>query len=102
MTHVLDRTLAPRIARAKKSVLLLGARQVGKSTLTRSLNPDLVINLSDEAIYLDYAKDPARLRREMNALKKPSRVVVDEIQRVPSLLNTLQALIDKGVDTTSS
>lgn len=34
-----------------KSVLLLGPRQVGKSTLFRSLQPDLTIDLSDEGLY---------------------------------------------------
>jgi predicted AAA+ superfamily ATPase len=74
--------------------LLLGARQVGKSTLTRSLSPDLVLNLADESLYLSYAKDPGRLRREVDALKRPSLIVLDEVQRVPSLLNTVQAILD--------
>lgn len=46
-----------RIAALKKSVLLLGARQTGKSTLMRALNPRLVINLADESSYLQHAKD---------------------------------------------
>lgn len=92
---MLDRTIGPRLATGKKSVLLLGARQVGKSTLTRALGPDVVIDLADEASYLAYAKDPARLRRELRALQKPSLVVVDEVQRIPSLLNTIQAIMDE-------
>lgn len=78
-------------------MLLLGARQVGKSTLTRALRPDVVVNLADEASYLDYAKDPGRLGRELRAVVKPSLVVIDEVQRVPTLLNTVQALMDEGV-----
>jgi uncharacterized protein len=93
---VLVRTIEPRLRAIKKHVLLLGARQVGKSTLTRALNPDLVINLADEAAYLGYAKDPARLRRELAALQKPCLVVLDEIQRIPTLLNSIQAEIDEG------
>ncbi|MBN2574000.1 MAG: ATP-binding protein [Deltaproteobacteria bacterium] len=93
---MLARTLGERLRASKKSVLLLGARQVGKSTLTRALSPDLVVNLADEAIYLGYAKDPSRLRREIAALAKSSLVVLDEIQRVPALLNTVQAVMDEG------
>jgi predicted AAA+ superfamily ATPase len=93
---MLARTLGERVRASKKSVLLLGARQVGKSTLTRALSPDLVVNLADEAIYLGYAKDPSRLRRELATLAKPSLVVLDEIQRVPALLNTVQAVMDEG------
>jgi predicted AAA+ superfamily ATPase len=33
-------------------VLLLGPRQVGKSTLIKALKPELEINLADEAPYL--------------------------------------------------
>ena len=96
MTHVLVRTIEQRLRTAKKSVLLLGARQVGKSTLTRALRPDRIVNLADQDSYIGYAKDPGRLRRELAALNRPSLVVLDEIQRIPSLLNTIQAEIDEG------
>jgi predicted AAA+ superfamily ATPase len=97
MTHdMYKRLIEPRLARTKKSVLLLGARQVGKSTLCRNLGPDVVINLADEATFLEYAKDPARLRRQVAALARPSCIFVDEVQRIPSLLNTIQALLDEG------
>lgn len=96
MTHMLDRIVAARIARTKKSILLLGPRQVGKSTLTRSLRPDRVINLADEALFLEYAKDAGRLRREVSALKGRNNIVIDEVQRIPSLLNSVQAILDEG------
>jgi predicted AAA+ superfamily ATPase len=95
MTYMLDRLLGARVRGGTKSVLLLGARQVGKSTLARSLGPDLVIDLADEALSLGYAKDPGRLGREVRALRERSLIVIDEIQRVPSLLNTVQALLDE-------
>ena len=94
---MLDRIISHRLGKAKKSVLLLGARQVGKSTLLKSLGPDLYINLADEELFLSYSKDPGRLKREILALQKKSVIVVDEVQRVPSLLNSIQALIDFGV-----
>jgi len=80
----------------KSNVLLLGPRQVGKSTLCRSLGAALYVDLADEASFLGYAKDPARLRREVEALPPRSLVVVDEVQRVPSLLNTVQSLVDRA------
>ncbi|MBI5630462.1 MAG: ATP-binding protein [Elusimicrobia bacterium] len=85
-----------RIRKSRKSILLLGARQVGKSTLCRSLGPDKIINLADEAAFLSYAKDPSRLKREMAVLKKPALILVDEVQRLPSLLNSIQAILDEG------
>lgn len=79
---------------SRRHVFLLGPRQVGKSTLLKALTPDRYLNLADEAQFLAYAEDPGLLRRELEALSRPSLVVVDEVQRVPRLLNTLQALMD--------
>lgn len=92
---MLDRLIRPRLEQTKKSILLLGPRQVGKSTLCRSLGPDRIINLADEENFISYAKDPGRLRRETLALKGAQVVFIDEIQRVPALLNTVQALLDE-------
>jgi predicted AAA+ superfamily ATPase len=93
---MIQRTIAHRLATSKKSVLLLGARQVGKSTLAKALEPDVVINLANEATFLSYAKDPERLWREATAQERPCRILIDEVQRIPTLLNTVQALIDDG------
>lgn len=93
---MIDRQITPRLQRQTKNLLLLGPRQVGKSTLVRSLNPHRVINLMDESLYLQYSKDPGRFRREMLSIAKPSLIVLDEIQRIPRLLNMVQALLDEG------
>lgn len=74
-----DRLLQARIAKSATSILLLGPRQVGKSTLCRSLGAPLYIDLADEAAFLSYAKDPTRLRREVEALSGRALVVVDEV-----------------------
>ena len=96
MTYMIDRHIRLRLEKTSKNILLLGPRQVGKSTLARSLKPDKVINLMDEGLYLAYSKDPGRLKRELVSLSKPSLIVLDEIQRIPSLLNMVQALLDEG------
>jgi len=92
---VVDRILSRRVASSRKSVLLLGPRQVGKSTLCRSLSPLRTVNLADEAQFLSYSKDPSRLRRELEAIPKAGLVVVDEVQRVPALLNVVQVVLDE-------
>ncbi len=46
------RVLASRLATMKSNVLLLGPRQVGKSTLCRSLGAALYVDLADEASFL--------------------------------------------------
>ena len=79
-----------------KSLLLLGPRQVGKSTLMRSLEPDLTINLAKESLFLQHLKDPDLIARQVESLSSQKRLIfIDEIQRVPSMLNTIQALIDE-------
>ncbi len=88
------------IKKQRKSLLLLGARQVGKSTLIRRCEHEAFINLADEATYLEHLKDPSLIRRivegiEDNNKKMKNTFIVDEIQRIPSILNTLQALIDE-------
>lgn len=87
------RELKPILQDSQKSVLLLGPRQTGKSTLLKSLAPELAINLSDEAEYFRHQANPALLR-QMIAAQKPDNVFIDEIQRLPGLLNTVQAIID--------
>lgn len=89
-----DRQLAKRIAGSGKSILLLGPRQVGKSTLCRRLDPTLIVDLADEQNYLSHAKDAGLLKRELRALRSPGLIVIDEIQRLPSMLNTVQSIID--------
>lgn len=82
------------IVTTRKSVLLLGPRQVGKSTLMRSLEPNLTIDLSDELEYLNHSSDPGLLKNLIES-NKPSTVFIDEIQRLPQMLNTIQSIIDK-------
>ena len=93
---MLDRTQFARLKNSTKSFLLLGPRQVGKSTLIQSLAPSKLINLMDENLYVSYLKEPVRLKRELASLDRPSLVAIDEIQRVPALLNMIQLLLDEG------
>lgn len=91
---MITRHLAARLQESKKSILLLGPRQTGKSTLIQSLQPDLTINLAHEPTYLQFARNPAELEQRL-AAGAFRTVFIDEIQRLPSLLNTIQALMDQ-------
>ena len=92
---LISRQLSAIITESKKSILLLGPRQTGKSTLIASLNPDLSINLARESTFLEFAADPTLLDSQIKALK-PKSIFIDEVQRLPSLLNTTQALLDES------
>ncbi len=87
----IKRTLQATLVRMKKSVLLLGPRQTGKSTLIKKLSPEIIINLADEALFLRISSDPDYF---FSVIKNKKTVFVDEIQRIPSLLNSIQKLID--------
>jgi len=93
---VYERLLARRLARDKKSVLLLGPRQVGKSTLLGALGPDLSLNLASPAVFRDYVSRPERLEAELRAARPSVRtVLLDEVQRVPALFDVVQVLLDE-------
>ena len=89
------RQILGKIAQSKKSILLLGPRQTGKSTLLKNIDVDLKINLALEREYIRYLRQPGLLEEEVLSIKKSKkRILIDEAQRIPSLLNTAQALID--------
>lgn len=80
-----------------KSVLLLGARQTGKTTLMSVFDVDLSINLMLPSLRRVYESDPSALERELNALNtdKMPLVLIDEVQKVPELLDIAQVFIDE-------
>ena len=95
MALMIDRILQSRLAKHPKSVLLLGPRQVGKSTLCIGLKPDVSVNLADEETFRQHLGDPGLIKRIVNALPATAQTVfIDEIQRIPSILNSVQALLD--------
>jgi predicted AAA+ superfamily ATPase len=91
---MLDRILTSRIKKLNSSVILLGPRQVGKSTLIAALQPDVFVDLADESQFLKFAKNPGLLKRRLDAVPKVGLVALDEVQRVPALLNMVQHIID--------
>jgi predicted AAA+ superfamily ATPase len=78
----------------KESTFLWGARQTGKSTLLKSLYPDaLYFDLLLASEYDRFVRNPSLLRETLAASRSDKPVIIDEIQRVPSLLNEIHWLI---------
>ena len=82
-----------------KSILLLGPRQTGKTTMLKMFQPDMSVNLARTDERRFYEADPSRLRCEIASLPRPANraiplVMLDEIQLVPALLDEAQTIID--------
>ena len=81
------------------SVFLWGARQVGKSTLVKKLFPDAkVYDLLKSDEYSRLLRRPQLLREELISYDETKVVVIDEIQKIPSLLDEVHWLIvNRGI-----
>ncbi|MBI5798736.1 MAG: ATP-binding protein [Candidatus Yonathbacteria bacterium] len=94
----LDTEIRSGIAK-KHSALILGPRQVGKTTLVQ----DILAKVQNKADYLlqnpavriALETDPARVIREVEALVGTPIIFVDEAQKVPEVFDAAQLLIDK-------
>lgn len=84
------------LAKLKSSFFLWGPRQVGKSSLLHLDFPNgYWIDLLQSDNFIKYNQDPSRLRQEIMALnKKPDWVVIDEVQKIPHLLDEVHWLIE--------
>lgn len=79
----------------KGSFFLLGIRGVGKSTWAREQYPDAYfVDLLDESRFQTLLANPALLALEMRDLPARRVVVLDEVQRVPALLNEVHRAIE--------
>lgn len=80
----------------KSSFFLLGMRGVGKSTWAKQVFPSAkYINLLDERLYQLYLSQSEAFHEDIHDLKIGSWIVVDEIQRIPSLLNEVHRMIEE-------
>ena len=78
----------------ERSFFLFGPRGTGKTTWLRQVLPNaLWFDLLRIRTLLELTQQPDTLRQQVEALPRGSWVVVDEVQRLPSLLNEVHALI---------
>ena len=78
-----------------QSFFLLGMRGVGKSTWARSTFPNATfLDLLDERLFQDLLADPSLFAQSIGHLRPGDWVVVDEVQRLPTLLNEVHRSIE--------
>ena len=84
------------ITTPSKSFFLLGPRGTGKSTwLAAALPEALTIDLLDASQFLSLSRDPTRLEQLVSPLSRHDWVVIDEIQRLPALLDEVHRLYEQ-------
>jgi len=90
--------LKTRILRpARGHFFLLGPRGTGKTVWIRQVFPDaLRIDLLDPETYRLLAARPERLRELIGANSSDTVVVIDEVQKLPVLLEVAHQLISEG------
>ena len=98
--------MIPRLIKVPEkeySYFLFGPRGCGKSTFLRHHYPPdqhFWVDLIDERQCEIYANDPMQLRDDWRAKATPEQkhnnlIIIDEIQSVPRLLNTVQLCMDR-------
>lgn len=81
--------------RPAESFFLWGPRQTGKSSLLRATYPDAIwIDLLRTDDFIRYRTRPALLREELIDTPRGRVVVIDEVQKVPALLDEVHWLIE--------
>ncbi len=84
------------IDKPSKSFFLFGARGTGKSTWLRDeFKGALWIDLLEERRFQSYLAHPGEFAQAIQASPKDQWIIVDEIQRLPNLLNEVHRFIEK-------
>ena len=95
MGRIVKRLLDIKLPRGR-SAFLWGPRRVGKSYWIGQNFPEApLVDLLKSDVYAEYASRPALLRERFAATRHPL-IVIDEIQKVPSLLDEVHWLIENA------
>ncbi len=87
--------LSRSLSRPTRSFFLFGPRGVGKSTwLRKGFSKEPYFDLLDTSLQLELQQHPDRLHALIGSPRRGSWVVIDEIQKVPQLLDEVHRLIE--------
>jgi len=96
ITRAIEVNIRKEIMTGKKAVILLGARQVGKTTLLRSLFADAgdVLWLNGDASNTRVLLTAQSVEQLRVIIGKHNIIVIDEAQRIPDIGIVLKLIID--------
>ena len=79
-----------------RSFFLFGPRGVGKSTwIKKTMRGALFFNLLDYSLYLELSQNPMKLEALAGNIPEGSWIAIDEIQKIPTLLDEVHRLMEK-------
>jgi len=91
--HLIDRIQSIQLP-PNRSAFLWGPRKTGKTTLLKRQFPEACwIDLLDYDLFLAFSQNPKRLR-QMLAAQLSTTVVIDEVQKIPQLMDEIHWLIE--------
>lgn len=94
MSQIIKRLLELELP-PRKSAFLWGPRKVGKSYwISQNLKPIVLIDLLKTDAFAEYATRPSLLRERYQ--DREGLVVIDEVQKVPSLLDEVHWLLENS------
>jgi uncharacterized protein len=80
----------------RDSFFIFGPRGTGKSTWLRKTFPEAyMVDLLDDETYRNYIGHPERIKEVVNANPRTKCFIIDEIQKVPALLDSIHSLIEE-------
>lgn len=93
-------TKLKRLLKSRYSCLILGPRQVGKTTLAKKVLEKtknvLSYPLQNPSVKIEMEANPGKIIGEIEACKNHPYVFIDEAQKVPEVFDAVQFLIDEG------
>lgn len=90
-SHIIPRLLK----QPNRSFFLFGPRGVGKSTWLQQVLPEAFrLDLLDASLFLELSRDPHRLEALVGSRPDDSWIILDEIQKVPALLDEVHRLME--------
>lgn len=102
LPRLLEKEMVAVLAQGK-SILLLGPRQTGKTTLINRIPAEKRFTLANPRDRIRYEKEPFLLTAEVEYMAEKNKegslplVVIDEIQKLPLLMDAVQDLIDRKI-----